>query len=49
MKRWGIRHIRYFWNAFWFWRWWQGFGRHFWLIPNQADLDYLDSIWRGEQ
>ena len=46
---WGVRHLRYAWHSFWFWRWWYIFGQHFWVAPNESDLNYLDRIWRGEQ
>lgn len=43
-----IRHIRYFWHVYHFNRhmdMWSHFG---YFIPQQADLDRLDAIWRGE-
>ena len=49
MKRlWGIRHIRWFWHSYWFWRWWDQVGCHAGAFPNTADTDHLIRIRRGE-
>lgn len=45
---WGVRHIRYLILRRRLARWWTAYGRHHWLLINEADLDYLDRVWRGE-
>ena len=51
MKRvWGIRHVRWLWHSYRCHRhaaFWAAMGIGF-GFPNQADLDTLDAIWRGE-
>jgi hypothetical protein len=42
-----VRHVRYCWLAYGFWRWWSRVGRHLWLTPNEADWRYLNDVWRG--
>lgn len=51
MKRlWGIRHLRYWWLEYRVYRWARFWGLHgIGLgLPNQADLDHLDAIWKGK-
>lgn len=49
MKRWPIvRHIRYLILRRRLARWWASYGRHHWLVVNEADLLYLDRVWKGE-
>lgn len=48
MRRWpGIRHLRWLILAWQFDRWWQAFGRRYWLVPNPADVAYLRDVWEG--
>lgn len=47
-KLWGIRHVRYFFLAWEFERWWDRLGRHLGAVPNQSDLEFLEKVWRGE-
>lgn len=48
-KKWPIiRHIRYFYWAWKFDRYWQNY-KHVFLVPNDGDMQYLDAIWRGEK
>jgi hypothetical protein len=49
MRRWyGIRHVRFYWHsrrlAYWL-SLWHPYG---YIVPSQADLDYLDAIWEGK-
>ena len=50
MKRlWGIRHVRYLWLSFQLARWlsvWYRAGAA--LHASDADLAYLDAVWKGE-
>jgi hypothetical protein len=53
LKRWPIiRHVRYIWWTFWFYRWFNHFqrqtGRYWGIFPAQSDLDYLQAIWDGK-
>lgn len=49
MKRWPIiRHIRWFYLHAKFWTWWERVGCYLGAVPNEADLDYLERVWRGE-
>jgi hypothetical protein len=49
MKRiWGIRHIRYAWMKYKLLRWFSNYSGPGWHI-NDADWEYLDSVWRGER
>lgn len=51
MKRlWGIRHVRWLWKAVRVWHWAAAWGRAGigMGVPNPADLQYLDLVWRGE-
>ena len=49
MKRWwGIRHIRYRIAVVRFNVWWAAIGCHLGMVPNQADMDYLDGIRDGK-
>ena len=48
MRLWGIRHIRYFWHAFWFEQHLAtmqraGLGSE----PQRSDVDHLIAIWKG--
>ena len=43
-----IRHVRYYYLAFQYWRWWDRFGRFFGAVPNEADMMYLHKVWKGE-
>lgn len=45
---WGIRHIRWWFHSVMFAMWWHRCGRHYWLAPNQADIDFLNAIRRGD-
>lgn len=48
MKRWPlIRHIRYFLLAREFRLWWEGEGHMLGAFPNEADLRYLEDVWKG--
>lgn len=47
---WGIRHLRFVVLAYRVQRWariWGAAGIGL-GVPNPADLDYLDKVWRGE-
>jgi hypothetical protein len=49
LKRlWGIRHVRYFLLCRELEKWWWESGRFLGACPNEADLNYLDQVWRGE-
>lgn len=49
MKRWPIiRHVRYFLLRRQLARFWNDYGRNFWLCVNEQGLIYLDLVWRGE-
>jgi hypothetical protein len=49
MKRWPIiRHVRYFYLSWCFWRWWRNFGGLLGAVPNERDLNYLESVWKGK-
>lgn len=43
-----VRHYRYFMAAAEYSKWWENVGRHLGIVPNQADIDHIDAIWRGE-
>lgn len=44
VKRWlGIRHLRYLWHSWCFYRWW----RYAKCQSTDADLKYLDDVWEG--
>jgi hypothetical protein len=43
-----IRHARYYWLSFQFWRWWGALGRHLGAVPNEQDLKYLRDVWNGK-
>lgn len=45
---WGIRHVRWAWLSWRFWRWWDEVGCCLGVCPNEADLDFLERVWRGE-
>lgn len=48
MKRWPIvRHVRYLWLSWCFWRWWKHIGSHIAAVPNQSDFEYLADVWNG--
>lgn len=48
VKRWPIiRHVRWFFLAWGFERWWQDYGRHLGAVPNQSDLRFLEAVWEG--
>jgi len=48
MKCWPvIRHIRWFYLAWRFDRYWQNLGRHIGAVPNPSDLAFLDKVWKG--
>jgi hypothetical protein len=47
-RLWGIRHIRYWWLRHKFALWWATVGCHLGAVPNQADLDYLEGVWKGD-
>lgn len=50
MKRWwGIRHYRWAVKYTYLAGWWLWYGRHRYLLPNPADLKYLDLVWKGER
>jgi len=44
-----IRHLRWYWHARKFYRWWYGLGWHLWVFPNPADLEFLDDVWKGKK
>ena len=46
---WGIRHLRYWFYSWCFWRWWDLIGREYWMCPNPNDLEYLQEIWDGKR
>lgn len=49
MKRlWGIRHVRYFILKARFVMWWSVVAQHYWMTPNESDIEYLRAVWRGE-
>jgi hypothetical protein len=49
IKRWYVvRHVRWIWHSALFELWWWQIGQHIWIVPNQADFDYLERVWRGE-
>lgn len=49
MKRWwGIRHVRYWLLCRRLANYWNRYGRHHWLCINEADLLYLDRVWKGQ-
>lgn len=43
-----IRHIRWVIASYAFGRWWDQVGCYLGAVPNPADLEHLDAIWRGE-
>lgn len=48
-RLWGIRHIRWVILSWMYWRWWDEIGHNLGAIPNPADMDYLDAVWRGDR
>lgn len=42
-----VRHLRYAWHSYRFWRWWNDWGHRFGAFPNEADINYLEDIWYG--
>ena len=44
-----IRHIRWLYLSLSFGHWWDKVGRYLGCFPNQADLDYLQRVWEGEE
>jgi hypothetical protein len=50
MKRWPvIRHIRWMVLHSRFQKWWFSEGCYLGDVPNEADMDYLERIWKGEK
>lgn len=43
-KLWGIRHIRWAILSWQYWHWWREIGHVLGVIPNPADMDYLDAV-----
>ena len=49
IKRWPIiRHLRWLLLSIEFQMWWRDAGRFYGSVPNQADIEYLDKVWRGD-
>lgn len=47
-RLWGIRHVRWVVLSMSFWDWWDTYGCHYGAVPNPADLQYLEDVWKGE-
>ena len=48
MKRWPIiRHVRWAWHSFWFWRWFNYTGQYLGTCSNPADTRHLNAIREG--
>jgi hypothetical protein len=46
---WGIRHLRFYFWQWKFWRWWEAIGHHLGACPNPADLEFLEDVWQGKR
>ncbi|GEM_PF-4643523 len=44
---WGIRHARWLYLTVRFAIWWDQM-RHIFIAPNEADIRYLNAVWKGE-
>jgi hypothetical protein len=44
-----IRHVRWFILHARFMQWWFSVGRHYWLVPNDEDMQYLEDVWNGKR
>jgi hypothetical protein len=48
-KQWVIiRHIRWLYWSWSFGQWWDRVGRHLGAFPNEADMKFLDDVWKGK-